>query len=91
MYIFVPMKSEKEIYGKIYELFCIYGIKSLTMDDIASKLGISKKTILVIFSDHGTSVGEKKGEKFYGVYLYEYTLNVFAIIQIPNPFLPIFS
>ena len=48
------------------------------------ELDISKKTILIVFSDHGTSVGEKIGEKFYGVYLYEYTLNVFAIIQIPN-------
>jgi arylsulfatase A-like enzyme len=48
------------------------------------ELGISKKTILVIFSDHGTSVGEKKGEKFYGVYVYDYTLNVFTIIHIPG-------
>ena len=48
------------------------------------ELGISKKTILVIFSDHGTSIGEKKGEIFYGVYVYDYTLNVFTIIHIPG-------
>lgn len=46
--------------------------------------GIYEKTILVIFSDHGTSIGEKKGEKFYGVYVYDYTANVFCIIKIPN-------
>ncbi|CAD6513897.1 putative Sulfatase [metagenome] len=46
--------------------------------------GIDKKTILIIFSDHGTSIGEKKGEKFYGVYTYDYTLNVFCIINFPE-------
>ncbi len=45
---------------------------------------IFDKTILVIFSDHGTSLGEKPGEKFYGVFLYDYTLNVFSIIHVPN-------
>ena len=46
--------------------------------------GIKEKTILIFFSDHGTSIGEKKGEKFYGVYVYEYTINVFCILNIPN-------
>ena len=46
--------------------------------------GIFDKTILIFFSDHGTSIGEKKGEKFYGVFTYEYTINVFCIINIPN-------
>ncbi len=45
---------------------------------------IKEKTILVIFSDHGTSIGEKKGEKFYGVFTYDYTLNVFCMINIPG-------
>jgi len=45
---------------------------------------ISDNTILVIFSDHGTSIGEKPGEKFYGVYVYDYTINVFCILHIPN-------
>ncbi len=45
---------------------------------------ISDKTVLIIFSDHGTSIGEKPGEKFYGVYVYDYTVNVFCIINIPG-------
>jgi len=45
---------------------------------------IDDKTILIFFADHGTSIGEKKGEKFYGVFAYEYTLNVFCILSIPN-------
>jgi arylsulfatase A-like enzyme len=46
-------------------------------------LDIYENTILIIFSDHGTSIGEKLGEKFYGVFLYDYTLNVFSIIHLP--------
>ena len=30
------------------------------------------------------SIGEKFGEKFYGVFTYDYTINVFSIIHIPN-------
>lgn len=45
---------------------------------------IKEKTILIFFSDHGTSIGEKKGEKFYGVFVYDYTLNVFCLINIPG-------
>ena len=45
---------------------------------------IEKKTILIFFSDHGTSIGEKRGEKFYGVYTYDYTLNVFCILNYPG-------
>ena len=33
------------------ELFKTYGIKSVTMDSIASNIGISKRTIYEIFSD----------------------------------------
>jgi arylsulfatase A-like enzyme len=29
-------------------------------------------------------LGEKKGEKFYGVYVYDYTINVFCMIQTPS-------
>ena len=45
---------------------------------------IEEKTILIIFSDHGTSLGEKDGEQFYGTFLYDYTINVFCIMHIPG-------
>lgn len=45
---------------------------------------ISDKTILIFHADHGTSVGEKVGEKFYGVFVYDYTINVFSIMKIPG-------
>ncbi|MCO6498561.1 MAG: TetR/AcrR family transcriptional regulator [Chitinophagaceae bacterium] len=40
------------------ELFRIYGIRSVTMDEIAAKLGVSKKTIYQCFSDKGELVDE---------------------------------
>lgn len=48
------------------------------------ELSLSEKTIVIFTSDHGTSFGEKKGEKFYGTYVYDYTIKVFCIIHIPN-------
>lgn len=36
---------------KARELFQQYGVKSITMDEIASQLGVSKKTIYQFFSD----------------------------------------
>tara|TARA_B100000029_G_scaffold183608_1_gene181168 strand:+ start:8430 stop:9563 length:1134 start_codon:yes stop_codon:yes gene_type:complete len=41
-------------------------------------------TIIVFHADHGTSLGEKIGEKFYGVFVYDYTIKVFSIIKIPK-------
>lgn len=49
-----------------------------------NELHISDNTIIIFHADHGTSIGEKKGEKFYGVFVYDYTINVFSIIKIPN-------
>lgn len=39
------MAIDNKIYNGVVELFMQYGIKSVSMDDIAGKLGISKKTI----------------------------------------------
>lgn len=41
----------EELIGKISELFLKYGVKSVTMDDIARELGISKKTLYLSFTD----------------------------------------
>ena len=46
--------------------------------------GLSENTLLIIISDHGTSLGEKYGEKFYGVFVYEGTINILCIMHIPD-------
>lgn len=43
-------------------------------------LGLWDDSIILIFTDHGVSTGDKVGEKAYGVYLYEYTLRCFLYI-----------
>lgn len=37
--------EEKELFEKVSHLFMHYGIKSMTMDEVARQLGISKKTL----------------------------------------------
>jgi AcrR family transcriptional regulator len=44
-----PRKAE--IISSCLKLFIKYGIKSVTMDDIARELGMSKKTLYVFFKD----------------------------------------
>ena len=46
--------------------------------------GISEETTIIFQADHGTAVGERNGEMFYGVFVYDYTTNVFSSIHIPN-------
>ncbi len=41
------------------------------------EIGLWDNSIILIFPDHGTSTGDKFGEKAYGVYLYDYTIRCF--------------
>ncbi len=45
------MEMKERIKTKANELFMRYGIRSVTMDEIATQLGISKKTIYQLFTD----------------------------------------
>jgi TetR/AcrR family transcriptional regulator, cholesterol catabolism regulator len=45
------MEVKERILGKATDLFMRYGIRSITMDEIATQLGISKKTIYQFFTD----------------------------------------
>lgn len=47
-------------------------------------------SILVLFSDHGSSCGEKFGERFYGAFCYDITLRTFAVFHNKDIF-PVFS
>lgn len=47
----LDMEIKEKIVSKTSELFFIYGIKNVTMDMLASELGISKRTIYEIFND----------------------------------------
>jgi AcrR family transcriptional regulator len=49
---------KEHIINQADKLFCQYGIKSVTMDDIARYLGMSKKTIYQHFSDKNAIIVE---------------------------------
>ena len=48
----------KNILLKVRELYMKYGIKSITMDDVASEIGISKKTLYQFVTDKDELVGK---------------------------------
>ncbi len=48
----------KSILSKVRELYMKYGIKSITMDDVARELGISKKTLYQFVTDKDELVGK---------------------------------
>lgn len=50
------MENKDRILEKAHDLFMMYGIRSITMDEIAAQLGISKKTIYQFFTDKDAMV-----------------------------------
>ena len=48
----------KNILGKVRELYMKYGIKSITMDEVAMEIGISKKTLYQYVIDKDDLVGK---------------------------------
>jgi AcrR family transcriptional regulator len=49
--IFKTMDVKERIQTKAHELFMQFGIRSVSMDDIANSLGMSKKTLYQYFAD----------------------------------------
>src|SRR5205809_5177908 len=45
------MEAKDRILEKAHELFMRYGIRSVSMDDIAAQLGMSKKTVYQYYTD----------------------------------------
>jgi len=47
-------------------------------------LGKLKETLLIFFCDHGTGIGERFGERNYGVYTFEETIKTFYLFIGPK-------
>ncbi len=58
------METKERILQKADELFFRYGVRAVTMDDIAQELGISKKTIYQHFPDKDSLVYEVAVKSF---------------------------
>ncbi len=50
VYLYPIMDDKKYFLEKLFEMFHIYGVKTLTMDDIAKEFSISKKTLYQKYS-----------------------------------------
>ncbi len=57
-------KKEEKIIQKSLELFSTYGIKSVSMEDISTNLGISKKTLYRFVKDKQELVGKAIANNF---------------------------
>jgi len=60
------MNTEEKILNRAHDLFVLQGIRSVTMDDLAQSLGISKRTIYEHFEDKKTLV-EEDAKFFYQI------------------------
>jgi arylsulfatase A-like enzyme len=50
------------------------------------KLNLFENSLIVFFSDHGSSIGEKIGERVYGSFCYDHTIKIFALFISPKGF-----
>ena len=57
----VKMEPQERIVGKAHELFMRYGIRSVSMDEVANQLGMSKKTIYQFYADKDALVEDVIG------------------------------
>ena len=70
--------KNKESNLKTYdETFKEAGEYAKKIKQTVDKLGISDNTIIIFFSDHGTGVGERFGERNYGSFTFEETIRTF--------------
>jgi len=54
----ISMEHQERILNKAHELFMRYGIRSVSMDEIANHLGMSKKTIYQFYADKDALVDD---------------------------------
>ena len=79
--------EKKEENLKAYDSYVEVADKYLgTILDKIIDSGMIEDTIVVVFSDHGISVGEKFGERAYGAFCYDYTVKTFTLFFQPAIF-----
>jgi len=78
---FNNLQRNRERYGQ-YVKESNYYVKHIMAH--MQSLGLRENTIIIFHADHGSSVGEKKGEKMYGSFTYDYTIKTFCLILTPQ-------
>tara|TARA_B100000029_G_scaffold24376_1_gene24115 strand:+ start:11332 stop:12456 length:1125 start_codon:yes stop_codon:yes gene_type:complete len=70
-----------EVYDKLFLKAVDYAKK---IEEFITKISGSKETIIIFFSDHGTAIGERFGERNYGSYTFEETIRTFYLFMGSN-------
>jgi len=73
--------KNEEHYDMLFQKSEIY-LKNL-LDEIKNQ-NLDNNTLIIIFSDHGISIGEKFGERAYGAFCYDYTIRTFGSFIYPE-------
>lgn len=74
-------KENLQVYDKAFEKAGKYAKK---IQQTIDELGKSNDTIIIFYSDHGTGVGERFGERNYGVFTFEETIRTFYLFVGPG-------
>lgn len=75
------IKTNLENYDSVFLDAAKYAKK---MYSTIESLGKLNETIIIFFADHGTGVGERFGERNYGVYTFEETIKTFYLFIGPK-------
>lgn len=70
-------KQNLQVYDQVFLEVSAYA--KIIHDELFKIDANLENTILIFFADHGTGVGERFGERNYGVYLYEETIRTFYL------------
>ena len=62
------------------------GIYTKNIYNYLESKNMLKDSIFVLTSDHGMGVGEKKGERAYGIFTYDYSIKSFSLFIQPEIF-----
>ena len=68
-------------YDAVFDESAKYALK---IKNTIKEIGIDGNTILIFFSDHGTGIGERFGERNYGSFTYEETIRTFFLFSGKN-------
>jgi len=63
-----------QLYDDVFKETGVYAKKIF---DTIKELGILENTIIIFFTDHGTGIGERFGERNYGSFTFEETIRTF--------------
>lgn len=67
--------------SKRYQLYASSAVEYLEKIFATIKtLGLNQNSLIILCTDHGGGIGEKPGEKAYGIFTYDYTIKIWCYL-----------